>query len=329
MDSVRSGAVAPRLGKRGRPFEAPPDFEPPPEPGDAGPAVPPPRAAVPGPVTSSAAVPPVPKRPRDEPRPSAAEPVEAASRAEEGRRGSVAGPATPKNPRPSDAPRVPGSADPARSVSRPADVRHDPAAGPPPERPRPSVSAGADARSPEAPPPDDTRPVAGPAWSVSRAGDGLREPAVEPSPRVVLDRPASEDSRPSAPGGASSGAVSDGSAAVFRGGCGGRGGLLGRGVKEARRASVLMHPPFPRPGRCVPRGPVASCPRPGTESSRAHIPVRTERHPGSDPRPARSAVRARHSTACSCTNGNQSTTPGHLPGTSPYPAVIQSGRLRS
>ncbi|GGW57322.1 hypothetical protein GCM10010320_42830 [Streptomyces caelestis] len=30
------------------------------------------------------------------------------------------------------------------------------------------------------------------------------------------------------------------------GGCEGRGGVLGRGGKEARRASVLMHPPFPR-----------------------------------------------------------------------------------
>ncbi|MPY61899.1 hypothetical protein FNH08_33575 [Streptomyces spongiae] len=32
----------------------------------------------------------------------------------------------------------------------------------------------------------------------------------------------------------------------FRGGAGGRGGVVGRGGMEARRASVLMHPPFPR-----------------------------------------------------------------------------------
>ena len=43
----------------------------------------------------------------------------------------------------------------------------------------------------------------------------------------------------------------------------------------------------------------------------------------------RSAVRARHSTGCPCQNGNQSTSTRHLPGTSPYPAVILSGRLRS
>lgn len=114
------------------------------------------------------------------------------------------------------------------------------------------------------------------------------------------------------------------------GGCEGRGGALGRGGKEARCASVLMHPPFPRPraaahcaGRCRPaRGPELSRPEHTYPYEGSVIPARKSGR-------RRSAVRARHSTACSCANGNQSTSPGHLPGTSPYPAVILSGRLRS
>lgn len=59
-------------------------------------------------------------------------------------------------------------------------------------------------------------------------------------------------------------------------------------------------------------------------------PQRRTAIPGAVERPAAfSSVRARHSTGCPRPNGNQSTTPGHLPGTSPYPAVILSGRLRS
>ncbi|MBB3079776.1 hypothetical protein FHS41_006309 [Streptomyces violarus] len=78
-----------------------------------------------------------------------------------------------------------------------------------------------------------------------------------------------------------------------------------------------------RAGRWRPaRGPARNRPGHTYPHGRSVIPARNSGR-------RRSAVRARHSTACSCTNGNQSTTPGHLPGTSPYPAVIQSGRLRS
>jgi hypothetical protein len=84
------------------------------------------------------------------------------------------------------------------------------------------------------------------------------------------------------------------------------------------------------PCSCTPRflvpGPVS------TYAARPHIariPARMDRHPaGASPR-GRSDMRARHSTGCPRRCGNQSTTAGHLPGTSPYPAVILSGRLRS
>lgn len=76
-------------------------------------------------------------------------------------------------------------------------------------------------------------------------------------------------------------------------------------------------------GRCRPaRGPALSRPGHTYPYGWSVIPARKSGR-------RRSAVRARHSTACSCANGNQSTSPGHLPGTSPYPAVILSGRLRS
>ncbi len=85
----------------------------------------------------------------------------------------------------------------------------------------------------------------------------------------------------------------------------------------------LVPGPFSCAGRC-------RSPGPGADSVvRARIPARTERHPRMVCDRGRSSVRARHSTACQGANGNQSTTPGHLPGTSPYPAVILSGRLRS
>lgn len=45
--------------------------------------------------------------------------------------------------------------------------------------------------------------------------------------------------------------------------------------------------------------------------------------------PSRSSLRARHSTGWPPPNGNQSAGPRLLPGTSPYPAVIMSGRLRA
>lgn len=118
----------------------------------------------------------------------------------------------------------------------------------------------------------------------------------------------------------SEGAVGSGSSPGI-GGWGGRGGAAGRGGMGACRASVLMHPPFPRArSRVLVRGPPSS--------------IRTHTRTGGPASGAsgaqsRSSVRARHSTGCPRSNGNQSTSPGDLPGTSPYPAVILSGRLRS
>jgi hypothetical protein len=123
-------------------------------------------------------------------------------------------------------------------------------------------------------------------------------------------------------------------------------GGVGCGGTGARRASVLMHPPFPRTRATVcshagRRAPALARIRTGvhpaltrhdtkTKSSRARIPAAADRHPGRGRTTGGdSSVRARHSTGCPHSNGNQSTPPGHLPGTSPYPAVIESGRLRA
>ncbi|WP_405766160.1 hypothetical protein [Streptomyces sp. NBC_01538] len=58
------------------------------------------------------------------------------------------------------------------------------------------------------------------------------------------------------------------------GGSAGDGGVAGRGGMEARRASVLMHPPFPRTGAQP-----AESVRRGTRPSRARIPARAGTHP--------------------------------------------------
>ena len=58
------------------------------------------------------------------------------------------------------------------------------------------------------------------------------------------------------------------------GGSAGDGGVAGRGGMEARRASVLMHPPFPRTGAQP-----AESVRRGTRPSRARIPARAGPHP--------------------------------------------------
>ncbi|AXE84676.1 hypothetical protein C1703_06690 [Streptomyces sp. Go-475] len=116
------------------------------------------------------------------------------------------------------------------------------------------------------------------------------------------------------------------------GGVGRKGGEVSRGAGGRRRVALPCSctPPFPRTraarsraGRCCPaRGPAPLRPGHTYPYERSVIPARLSGR-------RRSAVRARHSTACPWANGNQSTSPGHLPGTSPYPAVIQSGRLRS
>ena len=130
--------------------------------------------------------------------------------------------------------------------------------------------------------------------------------------------------------------------------CGGRG--LGRvlggfGVRPGRRRlggtrwdrGVLRFrahapPVSSRPGRLPVRGPssVRSTGRRRVSPSRGtHTRTSGPASVGTVCGRRRSAVRARHSTGCRCRFGNQSTSPGDLPGTSPYPAVILSGRLRS
>lgn len=110
------------------------------------------------------------------------------------------------------------------------------------------------------------------------------------------------------------------------------GGWGGRGGMEACCASVLMHPRFlaPGPTTCT-RAVVLALNRSAPDLSVPDTHTRTDgpaSRCGMCSR-GRSAVRARHSTGCPRRNGNQSTSPGHLPGTSPYPAVILSGRLHS
>ncbi len=82
------------------------------------------------------------------------------------------------------------------------------------------------------------------------------------------------------------------------------GGADGRGGVGERRASVLMHPPLPRTRATGP-----PCP---PEALLRSVPV----------------LPARHSTGCHWADGNQSAGLPHLPGTSPYRAIIRSGGLR-
>ncbi len=111
--------------------------------------------------------------------------------------------------------------------------------------------------------------------------------------------------------------------------CGERGAGGGGGRRGALPCSCT--PVSSSPGRSsssaagvsLPGGPARTRPGHRYPHDRRVIP------PGRPGRPC-TAVRARHSTACGAPNGNQSAGPRrHLPGTSPYPAVIRSGRLRS
>lgn len=112
----------------------------------------------------------------------------------------------------------------------------------------------------------------------------------------------------------------------------GVGGSPGVGGWRRGVLPCSMRPPFPRARAVVlVRGPACVLRWPG-----ADVVVRPGHAYPHDPAgipawlPGRSRPPcARHSTACSGANGNQSAAPGHLPGSSPYPAVIQSGRLRS
>lgn len=155
-----------------------------------------------------------------------------------------------------------------------------------------------------------------------RAPRGRRtRPAVAPCPcrRRRTGPSAAEACRPVASGGRTD-------PGCLR--CGGRGAGAGEGGAARFRAHA---PPFPR-ARAGPRRPrpVCRC----QVARRGRVPGTDTRTTGASSRPDDRAgpvpaVRARHSTACGASNGNQSAGPRHLPGTSPYPAVIRSGRLRS
>lgn len=114
------------------------------------------------------------------------------------------------------------------------------------------------------------------------------------------------------------------------GGWAGLGGVVGRGGIEARRASVLMHPPFPHVRA------VRSCAGPRRSRRQGRRPSGHAYPHGRAGIPARRR-RGAYSPACvrvtlRVVPGRTGTSPpgrGHLPGTSPYPAVILSGSLRS
>lgn len=195
---------------------------------------------------------------------------------------------------------------------------------------RPDVSGPPDSRAPlssdpcQSNPPNVARPCApGPRRLRSPNACQSVSSLIRPPGSTISRRPGSTASRrpdSSEPGPSSPAA----------GGWAGLGGVVGRGGIEARRASVLMHPPFPhvRAVRSC-AGPRRSR-RPGRRPSghayphgRAGIPARRRRGAYS-PACVRVTLRV--------VPGRTGTSPPgrrHLPGTSPYPAVILSGSLRS
>ncbi|MDQ0759362.1 hypothetical protein QFZ32_007449 [Streptomyces canus] len=198
---------------------------------------------------------------------------------------------------------------------------------------RADVSGPPDTRAPPSSGPCQSNPpnVARPRAPGLRR---LRSPNACQSVSSLIRPPGSTISRP--PGSTASlrPDSSDGSApgpsSPTAGGWAGLGGVVGRGGIEARRASVLMHPPFPHV-RAVrscagPRRSRRQRRRPSGHAyphGRAGIPARRRR--GADsPACVRVTLRV--------VPGRTGTSPpgrGHLPGTSPYPAVILSGSLRS
>jgi hypothetical protein len=223
-------------------------------------------------------------------------------------------PDSPKTRRPkSPNPRSPAPPDTARPA--PPDASRPAAADS-----RPCVSTGA-------------RPSGSPGFcqskppKVGRAGVAeprrFRSPKACQSESSLIRPPGSTISRSTdCPG-------SSGPASPTVGGWAGLGGVVGRGGTAARRASVLMPPPFPHVRA------VRSCA--GPRRSR-----RCGRRPSGHTYPhGRSGIPARrrrgaNSPACvrvtlRVVPGRTGTSPagrGHLPGTSPYPAVILSGSLR-
>ncbi len=145
---------------------------------------------------------------------------------------------------------------------------------------------------PDPPCPGPCDPETGPPPTPPGTDPSVREPSpvarVAGVPRIVC----SPCGSPGVGGWAGLGGV------VGRGGAVGGGGAVGRGGTGARRASVLMHPPFPR-ARAHPHAGLRRVVRlPGADSSdQARIPARAGRHPGAVVRPGRSPhMRARHST---------------------------------
>lgn len=195
---------------------------------------------------------------------------------------------------------------------------------PPPVSPgvrRPDVSGPPDIRAPlssgpcQSNPPNVARFCApGPRRLRSPNACQSVSSLIRPPGSTASRRPDSSEPGPSSPA---------------AGGWAGLGGVVGRGGTEARRASVLMHPPFPHVRA------VRSCA--GPRRSR-----RPRRRPSGHAYPhGRAGIPARrrrgaNSPACvrvtlRVVPGRTGTSPpgrGHLPGTSPYPAVILSGSLR-
>jgi hypothetical protein len=198
---------------------------------------------------------------------------------------------------------------------------------------RPEVPGPPDIRAPLSPDPCQSNPpnVARPCAAGPRR---LRSPNACQSLSSLIRPPGSTISR--WPGSTASRRpdCSDGSepgpSSPAVGGWAGLGGVVGRGGIEARRASVLMHPPFPHVRA------VRSCAGPRRSRRQGRRPSGHAYPHGRAGIPARRR-RGAYSPACvrvtlRVVPGRTGTSPpgrGHLPGTSPYPAVILSGRLRS
>lgn len=122
---------------------------------------------------------------------------------------------------------------------------------------------------------------------------GVRPDLLAASPGATGPRPALSAKFSPAPGAPCTSRASRASPAVpsapsVTGGSGGGGGVAGRGGMEARRASVLMHPPFPRTGagRRSPCGAERGRPGHAYPRGRAAIRARTSARGGSSLREA-------------------------------------------
>ncbi|SEC08140.1 hypothetical protein SAMN05216482_2034 [Streptomyces sp. PAN_FS17] len=161
----------------------------------------------------------------------------------------------------------------------------------------------------------------------SPLGSGLTSTPPGTDPSVRASSPPSQSSSRGSPVTGGRGGLGG------RGGTAGGGGVDGRGGMGARRASVLMHPPFPRP-LARPRAWAAvvllGLPHPvRTPPTRHAYPRRGTVIPAPDaavdvPTCVRVTLRVEPART-----GTSPRPRADLPGTSPYPAVIPSGRLRS